>query len=181
MIVMGLLDRPKAFLSGIILLVFIFIFLPSLNNVRHVRLINDNNGAAVQQKSHVQGIKPAQNVKSVPSIRSILEQGGSGRPVFWKNAVSIIRSSPICGTGLNTYLRVIKRNPDQKTWWYAHNCYLQLAAETGLLGLACFLWMLFVLLRHGFKLLYPDKGFLAADLASGNCVRVIWFFSPKFF
>ena len=38
------------------------------------------------------------------------------------------------------------RDSDQKTWWYAHNCYLQMAAETGFIGLACFLWMLFVLL-----------------------------------
>jgi len=132
--VMTLLDRRKVFLAGALLLLIILVFLPSLKHVRHLHLITDDNVTSVQKGS---------------LMISALKQGGSGRISFWKNAVSIIRTSPICGTGFNTYTRVIKRNPDKNTWWYAHNCYLQLTAETGLLGLGCFLWMLFVLLRHG--------------------------------
>jgi len=131
--VMVLLDRRKILYAGALLLVFIFIFQPSLNNVRHMHLINDGG------------------VQKEEGDTSFLNQGGSGRLAFWKKAISIIRSSPVYGTGLNTYGRIIKRDPDPKTWWYAHNGYLQMAAETGLLGLTCFLWMLFVLLRQGFS------------------------------
>jgi O-antigen ligase len=130
--VMVLFDRRRILYAGALLLIFIFIFLPSLDNVRHMNLINDNT----------RGVQEEENVQSV------FEQGGSGRLDYWKQAVLVIRSSPIVGTGLNTYTRVIKRERDHGAWRYAHNCYLQMTAETGFLGLACFLSMLFVLFRH---------------------------------
>ena len=33
------------------------------------------------------------------------------------------------------------RMPGESGIWYAHNCYLQIAAETGIFGLLAFLWM----------------------------------------
>jgi len=147
--VMVLFDRRKMLFLGVLLLVFIFMFLPSLSNVRHLHLINDNSGMGIQKKDLFQDIESILKQGPVHDVKFILEEGGSGRFNFWMNAASIIRSSPVWGSGLNTYTRIIKRNPDQKTWWYAHNSYLQMAAEIGLVGLACFLWMLFVLLWHG--------------------------------
>ena len=145
--IMVLIDRRKIIFVGALLLIFVFSFMPSLNNVRHVDLINDNSGVkSVQNDSSIHGV----NYVLLVSIKKFCN-GGSGRKNFWKKAVSIIRSSPVWGTGLNTYTRIIKRDPDPKTWWYAHNCYLQLTAETGLIGLSCFLWMLFVLLLDGFN------------------------------
>ena len=87
------------------------------------------------------------------TLQSVLEQGGSGRLAFWKKAISIIRSSPVCGTGLNTYTRIIKRDPDPKTWWYAHNCYLQMAAETGLGRAGLFFMDVICFVAAWFKLL----------------------------
>ena len=131
--IMVLMDRRKALLGGVLLCIFIFVFLPSLNHVRHLYLINDNSRGNVPTTSSFNGFKPD------------LIDVGSGRLAYWGKAVSITHTSPVYGTGLNTYTRIIRRDPNSKTWWYAHNCYLQIAAETGLLGLACFLWMLFVL------------------------------------
>jgi putative inorganic carbon (HCO3(-)) transporter len=136
--VMVLLDRRKALFAGGLFLVFCFIFLPSLNQVRNIYLINDNSGGV-----------PVKNENLLYSINLDSGDVGSGRLVMWKKAISIIRLSPVCGTGLNTYTKIIRRDPDPNTWWYAHNGYLQMAAETGLVGLACFLWMLFALLRQG--------------------------------
>ncbi len=135
--VMVFLDRRKVLFAGPLFLVFIFLFLPSLSDIRHMDLINDNNGGVAQKESFL------------PNVQTVLEKGGSGRLAFWKKAISIIRLSPVFGTGPNTYTRILMRDPNTKTWWYAHNCYLQLAAETGVVGLACFLWMLYVLLMHG--------------------------------
>lgn len=149
--VMALSDRRKALFAGTLFLVFIFMFLPSLSNVRHLHLVNDNSGVGLQEEASFQDIGSVLKQGPVYCVKLLLEKGGSGRLAFWKKAVSIIRSSPIYGTGLNTYFRVIKRDPDRRTWWYAHNSYLQMAAENGLVGLACFLWMLFVLLRQGFN------------------------------
>jgi len=168
--VMVIMDWRKILFAGVLLLVFIFAFLPALSNVRHLYLINDNN-----YEWRPQTVSPS------PSVQSVLEQGGSGRVVYWKKAVSIIRTSPIWGTGLNTYTKCIKRDPNPKSWWYAHNCYLQMTAETGLLGLVCFLWVLFVLLRHGFRYCQELKDLWPLTILQGTVVGLSGFFGPKFF
>ena len=132
---MVLLDWRKIFFGAGVFLICALIFLPSLGKVRHMQLI------VYQDTGFQKG----------ESVESVLKQGGQGRIAFWEKAVSIIRSSPVCGTGLNTYTRIIKKDPDMTKWWYAHNCYLQLAAETGLIGLLSFLWVLFVVLRNGLR------------------------------
>jgi len=138
--ILFLLDYRKVLFIGSLILVFIFIFSPSLNHVRHLFLINDD------PKATERFVLPSYDIKEVLKFR------GSGRLVYWEKAISIIRSSPVTGTGLNTYAMVIRLDPNpQVRNWYAHNCYLQMAAETGLLGLACFLYLLFVLLWQCFR------------------------------
>ncbi|MBF0594474.1 MAG: O-antigen ligase family protein [Candidatus Omnitrophica bacterium] len=66
---------------------------------------------------------------------------GSGRIGYWEDAIRIIAEHPVFGTGINTYTQVIKT---YNTVWkaYPHNCYLQMGAELGLVGLGLFLWFL---------------------------------------
>lgn len=66
--------------------------------------------------------------------------GGSGftelRPLIWRDSVSVIRDFPVTGTGLNTFAtamlsyQTLKRDRQVRE---AHNDYLQVAAEGGLL------------------------------------------------
>jgi putative inorganic carbon (hco3(-)) transporter len=163
--VMVFLDRRKIFYAVPIFLICAFIFLPSLNNIRHTHLIVEKDKAF--QKGE--------------SVESVLNQGGSGRFVYWKKAIAIIRSSPVWGTGLNTYTRILKQDPGMKEWWYAHNCYLQMAAETGLIGLSCFLWMLFVLLRNGLYYCHQIKDIWPLTLLQGIISGLFGFFVQSFF
>ena len=63
---------------------------------------------------------------------------------MWQAAWGMIRARPLTGLGLNTFMA------NYLTFWvggerqprYAHNCYLQTWAETGLVGLLSFLWFL---------------------------------------
>jgi O-antigen ligase len=67
------------------------------------------------------------------------------RRVLWGEAVEMIRARPWLGFGPNTYSGVEPRYKpaDSRTdFQYAHNGYLQIAAETGLLGLGSFLLVL---------------------------------------
>jgi putative inorganic carbon (HCO3(-)) transporter len=155
------MDRRKVLFAGALFLVFYFIFLPSLNNVRHQDLISDSVG----------GFQKA----------AVLEQGGSGRSIYWKQAILIIRSSPVCGTGLNTYARVIKQNFHPKAWGYAHNCYLQMAAETGLVGLGCFLGVLFILLRGGLNYCKKIKDSWPLTFLQGAVSGLFGFLVQSFF
>lgn len=59
----------------------------------------------------------------------------SMRLTYWKQTLELIKSFPIVGVGLGNF--------DIPPSRYAHNSYLQLWAETGILGISSFLWLIF--------------------------------------
>ena len=75
---------------------------------------------------------------------SVSDIGAVDRMNMWRSAVQMIRDRPVLGQGLNTFMS------NYLAYWvggerqprYAHNCYLQVAAETGLIGLLTFLVLL---------------------------------------
>ncbi len=141
-VAMVVLDWRKIPLAAALLLVFYLVFVPSLNQVRNVDLMNDNStGQKVQKENLLENMKP--DLKDI----------GSGRKNYWRRAVEIIHMSPVFGTGLNTYAKILKKKYSQNSgaWYYAHNCYLQLAAETGFVGLAVFLWFLYTLFHSSLQ------------------------------
>lgn len=77
------------------------------------------------------------------------------------NTINMIKHHPFIGVGVNTFSRNYGKyktaeaekyahTPDTI---YAHNIYLQMAGETGLLGLGAFLLFLFQVFRRAFKTL----------------------------
>jgi len=71
------------------------------------------------------------------------EQSLVERFYLWDRAVNVIRAKPIGGTGINTYAVAHAQYDKTQNWrvrnYYAHNGYLQIGAETGLVGLGLFL------------------------------------------
>lgn len=73
-----------------------------------------------------------------------------GRMDFWKNTADIIKDFPLTGSGLGTFIHVhplYKSLVDRYTLTHAHNDYLELLAEGGVVGFfiaAAFLVSLFV-------------------------------------
>lgn len=75
------------------------------------------------------------------------DPGGRDRIELNKISLRMLEVAPIFGLGLGTYMYNFDRfNLDKKSYpWgasYAHNCYLQIAAETGLFGFLSFLFLL---------------------------------------
>ncbi len=70
------------------------------------------------------------------------------RSYLWREALSIVEDFPLLGCGLNTYATV---GPyyriTEETGVYPHNSYLHMAAESGLLGLGAFIWIMITLFR----------------------------------
>ena len=62
---------------------------------------------------------------------------------YWKDTLMIIKTSPLVGVGLGNFNLIHSR--------YAHNSYLQIWAEMGILGIASFLWMLISVIYLGVK------------------------------
>lgn len=69
---------------------------------------------------------------------------------IWSDTVGMVRERPWFGYGLNTYMRKFQSyrydrrlipKYKRKNATYAHNCYLQIAMESGLVGFAAFMWI----------------------------------------
>ena len=69
---------------------------------------------------------------SIPE--SIAKRGGSGRLRLWAQSLKLWIESPIWGHGIGSV--------PVKTGFATHNTYLELLAETGLLGFSLYMWLL---------------------------------------
>jgi len=69
---------------------------------------------------------------------------------LWEDSFKMIKDKPLLGHGPNTFMQTFREEQYRRRFMgraeydpsYAHNCYIQMAAEVGLLGLGCFLWIL---------------------------------------
>jgi putative inorganic carbon (hco3(-)) transporter len=104
-----------------------------------------------------------------------LESGTSWeRIMIWEGTVDMIKEHPILGFGVNTFSQHFpdykpEEYPDDR---YAHNCYLQMAAEIGIVGTVFFMMFIIAALFSSLKgiLRLPDgqrKG-LAIGLFGGS-------------
>lgn len=70
------------------------------------------------------------------------------RITLWEGAVSAITEKPVFGTGIGNYLNFYYPLAAEATPFYAHNLFLDVAVELGLVGLTFFLgWILFGLVQ----------------------------------
>lgn len=67
------------------------------------------------------------------------------RILHMKTALNMVKAHPFIGVGVNTFVpNYINYRPPEDGFvgWYAHNSFLQIAAEIGAVGLVIFLWLL---------------------------------------
>ena len=112
-------------------------------------------------------------------MSAILSLSGSAsyRLHIWEVTLDMMKASPIFGTGLGTFQIVFPkfRYPDFNldvsigNLLHAHNEYLEIWSEMGLIGLGVFLWLMFSFLRYAFKVLKSEreKGLMVAGLVTG--------------
>jgi len=107
------------------------------------------------------------------------EQSLVERFYLWDRAVSVIRAKPLTGTGINTYTKAHQRYDRTKNWrvqnYYAHNGYLQMAAETGIPGALFFLTGIGLLFVRTERRLKNAQGASEALLVRGAATGVIAF------
>jgi len=92
------------------------------------------------------------------------------RKLMWESSFNMFKAKPFLGHGLGTFM---ENYPNYRLRGYeivyAHNCYLQIATETGIFSLLLFLWALYafyarawIVLRKAGKDLYYKAMVLAA-------------------
>lgn len=79
-------------------------------------------------------------------IFDLSDAGSVDRKGLWTIAWNMIKAKPLFGHGIGTFMHNFKKYNTvgyAHAVSYAHNCYLQIAAETGIFGLGAFLWVIF--------------------------------------
>jgi len=74
---------------------------------------------------------------------------------IFRNSMQMIKASPIIGHGANTFMKNYKKykeNPEYRNattadFLYAHDNFLQMAGDIGLVGLGIFIWLLYELFK----------------------------------
>ncbi len=85
---------------------------------------------------------------------------------YWKDTLKIIKANPLTGVGLGNF------NLPQSR--YSHNSYLQIWAETGILGIVSFLWLIISVLKSAVKNIKNSQNKkLLAGLITANAIFLI--------
>jgi O-antigen ligase len=79
---------------------------------------------------------------------------------IYRNSINMIKHHPIVGVGVNTFMKNYKtykespeyRNQVTSDTCYAHNNFLHTFAETGIIGLSMFIWLIFRLFGESFSI-----------------------------
>ncbi len=84
------------------------------------------------------------------------------RLFMYRKTIPLVLDHPLLGSGLGMFRYAFTPyRPPQRTnfWWFAHNDYLQISSEMGLIGLAAFLFLVITVWAKGFKALKSTSNF----------------------
>lgn len=97
----------------------------------------------------------------IPGFREIFSSifqfgGDSSRFLYWKGAVSMFAENPFLGKGVGTFMARFSTYIPNIRISYAHNCYLQIMAESGIFSLFAFLGFIFLALNNAIKKFFSE-------------------------
>jgi len=112
---------------------------------------------------------------------SFSSAGDSQRYVIWQGAIDMIRENLLLGKGLGTFMNYFKQYVVNVDISYAHNCYLQMWAESGLFTLIAFLALTGFILYRGVCISWKNKQDEFGILLSGLTAGLFGFLVESFF
>ena len=121
-----------------------------------------------------------------PAVRMRVEMTSSGNSLdhssetrvdLWSDALRLFNESPVFGSGLNTYAYMHRIGDYRDT----HNYFVKVLVETGLIGLALFLFLLARLIWCGLSLYWRSSDPLARSLGLGLAAWMACALAANFF
>ncbi len=100
-------------------------------------------------------------------VASVQAGGDSGRYELWHGTWAMIAEHPFLGKGVGTFMAFFQDYVQGRGAMYAHNCFLQMWAETGIFALLSFLMFLGTMLRGGFWAIRREPGGEKAAILAG--------------
>ncbi len=104
-----------------------------------------------------------ERIETTESADGQLESSAAERLVLWDKAIELYESSPIVGTGLNSF----GVSKIAGSWTSVHNLYLQTLAEQGIIGLMFLVAVMLAALATGIKLLASGRTPMEKGLGLG--------------
>lgn len=101
----------------------------------------------------------------------------AGRFESWSISLRMIKEHPLLGNGIGTFMALFKSYSPSGNMQYAHNCFLQLWAEAGLIALVIFILFILKTLKKGFLSYKTTKNYIFLILACA----IITYLSHSFF
>jgi O-antigen ligase len=98
-----------------------------------------------------------------------LDRTSMQRVRLWDDALVVARTNPLLGTGFDTYAYMGRVG----TWNDTHNIYLKVVVETGFIGLALFLGILWKFFRIGWTAFRISREPLVQGLGLGLCGWIV--------
>ncbi len=96
--------------------------------------------------------------KRAKSVTDMDELSVRSRMGIWKTSLESIFKNPILGVGIGNYPVVLNEDfSAAKRGASAHNLYLDIASETGILGLAIFLMIIFEIIKKTLQLVHQKN------------------------
>ena len=86
--------------------------------------------------------------------------GDTERFAVWRGTWAMIKDNPFLGKGIGTFMDYFPKYIPGLTTRYAHNCFLQIWAETGIFGLLSFLGFLGVIFWKSIKTFRRNSDFI---------------------
>ncbi len=122
---------------------------------------------------------PVNILGHIKSIFVLSDPSSLDRKTIWQAAIRMIEAKPLFGHGFTTFMGNFAKFGKDYYYLkygivpYAHNCYLQIAAETGIVGLASFLWLIGTFLIHSIVSLTKIKDRFHHAVLSGISAGII--------
>ncbi|MDP8265402.1 MAG: O-antigen ligase family protein [Candidatus Aceula meridiana] len=125
-------------------------------------------------------------VFSIPFFRkeiiySFGPAGDGNRYVIWNGAIDMIRENPFLGKGLGTFMDYFEKYVPNIGIFYAHNCYLQMWAESGIFTLLAFLFLAGFVVFRGARIAFKNREDDFGILLSGLIAGISGFLIASFF
>ncbi|MFH1441851.1 MAG: O-antigen ligase family protein [Candidatus Omnitrophota bacterium] len=103
----------------------------------------------------------------IARLNFILQAGGdTDRLIVWKIALNMIKENPFLGKGLGTFMDYFSKR-SSLTPQYAHNCFLQIWAETGIFSLLSFISFIMALLLRGIAVFKKTNDYILLGILCG--------------
>lgn len=116
-------------------------------------------------------------IERLMTSTSIEETSNLGRIFIWKETLKSIISNPVLGVGIGNFPIILSQEISlTKAGSSAHNLYLNVGAEMGVLAMFVFIWFLFELLRNGWYVFKISEEFSEKVFAFCSVIFLIWVF-----